>query len=413
MDYLINETHIPTKPVNFRTFPLKFQQTLPKPSGRADLRSSTFPPVFDQGRYSSCVENALANAISYLFFKIHNVRQKPSRFFMYFTTRVFEQRTDKRAAYVADKDTGSWPICAVNAANKYGWSDEGVWPYDAAHFKTAPGARCYAKNHRLYVSEIPMANAQKLVDGESDVVYRMKLALDRSCPVMIAVKLWASFFAVKSDGKVPLPDAGAEKYAGLHALLVVGYADSSKAFVVQNSWGTRWGDKGYATVPYRYVVLHGMDIQVIENVAPLEKLSLTSLPNVAKPFIMTVENLKIDKRDGIKYAPPPSILPAVIRPVASNKAVSFFVTYETSDAFVFVPVNLLVSSNGLDVLLDVRVPYNAVLRVAYNDNKIVTFTNAYSNNKVLNNCTVVNKIELKTIGTDQPKFDQTKAQALL
>jgi len=39
-------------------------------------------------------------------------------------------------------------------------------------------------------------------------------------------------------------------HAGGHAMLIVGFDDTKKAFKVQNSWGTRWGDKGYIWVSY-------------------------------------------------------------------------------------------------------------------------------------------------------------------
>jgi hypothetical protein len=43
---------------------------------------------------------------------------------------------------------------------------------------------------------------------------------------------------------------GAEK--GGHAMLVVGYDDSKKAFKLLNSWGTNWGDHGYTWVDYEF-----------------------------------------------------------------------------------------------------------------------------------------------------------------
>jgi len=33
----------------------------------------------------------------------------------------------------------------------------------------------------------------------------------------------------------------------------VGYDDARQWFLVRNSWGARWGIKGYFTLPYAYV----------------------------------------------------------------------------------------------------------------------------------------------------------------
>lgn len=48
----------------------------------------------------------------------------------------------------------------------------------------------------------------------------------------------------------PRPDP---KTWGGHAMLMVGYDDTKKAFRVKNSWGTGWGDKGYSWFSYDFV----------------------------------------------------------------------------------------------------------------------------------------------------------------
>ena len=83
-------------------------------------------------------------------------------------------------------------------------------------------------------------------------------------PVAIGAQVFASWtnspFA-KKTGWISLPLA-TDKNMGGHAMLVVGYRDSSKVpgggyFIVRNSWGTSWSfdapDPGYARMPYRYV----------------------------------------------------------------------------------------------------------------------------------------------------------------
>jgi C1A family cysteine protease len=39
---------------------------------------------------------------------------------------------------------------------------------------------------------------------------------------------------------------------GGHAVMAVGYDDEKKHFIIQNSWGTEWGDKGFFYMPYDY-----------------------------------------------------------------------------------------------------------------------------------------------------------------
>jgi len=40
---------------------------------------------------------------------------------------------------------------------------------------------------------------------------------------------------------------------GGHAVMAVGYDDSSQRFIVRNSWGKGWGLGGYFTLPYAYL----------------------------------------------------------------------------------------------------------------------------------------------------------------
>jgi hypothetical protein len=51
---------------------------------------------------------------------------------------------------------------------------------------------------------------------------------------------------------VPLPPRS-EQVLGGHAVLAVGYEDATQRFIVRNSWGKGWGNKGYCTMPYSYL----------------------------------------------------------------------------------------------------------------------------------------------------------------
>ncbi len=41
--------------------------------------------------------------------------------------------------------------------------------------------------------------------------------------------------------------------AGQRAVMAAGYDDCEKRFIIRNSWGPRWGQKDYFTMPYAYV----------------------------------------------------------------------------------------------------------------------------------------------------------------
>ena len=56
----------------------------------------------------------------------------------------------------------------------------------------------------------------------------------------------------KVSGKVSMPVAK-EKMLGGHAVIAVGYDDKEQRFLVRNSWGPKWGQSGYFTIPYQYL----------------------------------------------------------------------------------------------------------------------------------------------------------------
>ena len=83
----------------------------------------------------------------------------------------------------------------------------------------------------------------------------MKACLAGGSPFAMGVSIYESFESkhVRRTGLVPIPAVN-EKLLGGHALLVVGYDDRSRRFIVRNSWGPRWGRVGYCFIPYDFVV---------------------------------------------------------------------------------------------------------------------------------------------------------------
>lgn len=73
-------------------------------------------------------------------------------------------------------------------------------------------------------------------------------------PVPIGIMVYESFFDTTSNGIVHSVDAKSEKYYGGHCMLIVGWTriGHKNYWVVQNSWGTDWGDNGYCYMPMNY-----------------------------------------------------------------------------------------------------------------------------------------------------------------
>ena len=84
-----------------------------------------------------------------------------------------------------------------------------------------------------------------------DGIEHVKGALAREHPVVFAISLpMRCYQEAAGSGVFPVPSdqelAAEFSEYGTHAMLLVGYDTDANFFHVRNSWGTRWGDQGYA-----------------------------------------------------------------------------------------------------------------------------------------------------------------------
>ena len=203
----------------------------------ADLRPQC-PPVYDQGQLGSCTANAIAGAIQF-----DRLKQQladvfiPSRLFVYYNARAIE--------HTIDSDSGAQIRDGIKSVAKLGDCPETEWPYVIAKFKTRPAPKCYADAIQYRV-----ISYQRL----TPVLSQLKGCLASGYPFVFGFTVYESFESalVARTGHALLPGAG-ERAIGGHAVVGVGYDDAKQWFMVRNSWGNRWGLKGYFTLPYAYL----------------------------------------------------------------------------------------------------------------------------------------------------------------
>lgn len=203
-----------------------------------DLRPKC-PPVVDQGQLGSCTANALANA--HLFSQMRQPGGQdrlPSRLFIYWNERNLEGSVDS--------DSGAQIRDGIKVLAKLGAPPEEVWPYAIAKFAAKPPAKAY---------QVALSHQALGYQRVTQSLAQLKGALAEGFPVVFGFTVYESFEseAVAKTGNVPLP-APTERSLGGHAVMAVGYDDSKQVFRVMNSWGPGWGQKGFFTLPYAYLV---------------------------------------------------------------------------------------------------------------------------------------------------------------
>ena len=200
-----------------------------------DLRPDC-SPVEDQGNLGSCTANALVGALEFLEKKDSKPVKDLSRLFVYYNERVIE--------HSVKTDSGAMLRDGIKTLAKEGVCTEKTWPYIISKFAVKPSKKCYKEGLSYTITS-----------------YHRILTLDEmlGCladgyPFVFGFSVYESFESaeVAKTGVVPMPAQG-ERVLGGHAVLAVGYSESTKRFLVRNSWGPGWGEAGYFTMPYEYL----------------------------------------------------------------------------------------------------------------------------------------------------------------
>ncbi|HNW97778.1 MAG TPA: C1 family peptidase [Bacteroidales bacterium] len=231
--------------------PKPIKAKLPK---KVDLRKSC-PGIYDQGELGSCTANAISAA-----FEFNLMKQKaksiftPSRLFIYYNERVMEQ--------TISEDSGAMIRDGIKSINKKGVCPEKMWPYIISKFTKKPDAKCYTE---------ALKHQSLLYQRVTRKLEQMQSCLAEGYPFVFGFTVYDAFesSAVAKSGKLDLPKPS-EGECGGHAVLAVGYDDTTKRFIVRNSWGNKWGQKGYFTMPYDYLLNENLaddfwSVRLVEN----------------------------------------------------------------------------------------------------------------------------------------------------
>ncbi|MGE6964320.1 C1 family peptidase [Bacillus thuringiensis] len=102
---------------------------------------------------------------------------------------------------------------------------------------------------------------------QANYIADIKQALANRDPVLVGIYVYPNFDATPASGIVP--PVTEKKSRGGHALVIVGYDETNKWFIIRNSWGTKFGDQGYAYMPYQTLV--DMSNSVAYVMKPIQK----------------------------------------------------------------------------------------------------------------------------------------------
>lgn len=132
---------------------------------------------------------------------------------------------------------GTFIRAAMKVLKDYGVCEEAYFPYEGLYPPKNSPVDGYLDNAKKYKIE---AFASVGIAKEA-----LQTALYQNGPLVVGVKIHDSFINTSSDGIIQFPSG---TYHGGHAILVVGY--NKIGLICKNSWSTKWGNKGYCTIPW-------------------------------------------------------------------------------------------------------------------------------------------------------------------
>lgn len=209
--------------------------------------SAGFSPIEDQGQLGSCTANAAAGLMEYMERKSTGRHVDASRLFIYKNTRLISGLTGDSGAYIRD---------TIKSLRLFGAVPEKYHPYDVAKFDDDISAYKYAfaQNYK----SLQYFRVDDYTWTTDKIFQEIRNKLIKGIPLIFGFTCYDSIF--NTTTVIPFP-AKNESIAGGHAMVICGYDDSIScpnttrlgAFLVRNSWGTNWGMKGYAWLPYEYL----------------------------------------------------------------------------------------------------------------------------------------------------------------
>ena len=205
-----------------------------------DLRESWWT-VADQGETGSCVGWATADSVlRWMYVKAGRVdeRELLSPRFIWMAAKESDEFSTQPTTFI--EDDGTSLKAALDVTRKYGAVPDRVLPFKTGRLYPNPAKTFYALAAKLKI---------KSYFNLGGNLGNWRTWLATQGPILTCLEVDATWDGASDTGG-ELAVYQPQTARGGHAVALVGY--TANAFIVRNSWGRSWGDKGYAYASWSY-----------------------------------------------------------------------------------------------------------------------------------------------------------------
>ncbi|MCG8453026.1 MAG: C1 family peptidase [Spirochaetales bacterium] len=199
--------------------------------------------IMNQSPEAACVGHAVCAAAEFLFQRKCHLAYDFSQRFLYRKTRENDQWPGENYEGTSTRD-------GLKTWKKLGICEERYWPWIPYDVRFGSSHFQLVSHEDATFSEDAMTNALQFRISSYEkclttLDIKKALALHG---VLVARSEIHTGWKIYGTDSIRWDESCQE--LGGHAYVIVGYDDERSSFVVLNSWGTKWGNQGFASLQY-------------------------------------------------------------------------------------------------------------------------------------------------------------------
>jgi hypothetical protein len=209
-----------------------------------DMRSNAgCPEVLNILNINTSSISTVCNVIRFLMKKKSINNYLPSRLYLYYFTRLIENKLDKNLEVKVKN--------IFKCINTYGICLEKDYSYDISKVNIKPE-----------IDNFDFSINYKLINED---INEIKEYLINNIPVIFTFDIFLKFNSekVSKTGIIKMPK-NKERPIGKLTCAIYGFRNSTKTFICMNNIGNEWGERGFFYLPYKYVKKYAYNFYIID-----------------------------------------------------------------------------------------------------------------------------------------------------